>query len=63
MPDTLQDAIPLGTIRLRFVQSKKRKKLFMSLMQEAVGDIIEEIIGKRPVWPDGPKPAPEHERS
>jgi hypothetical protein len=63
MPDTLDGAIYLGSINMRFVQSKKRKQIFMDLMLEAVGDILEEIIGERPTWPDGPQPAPEHERS
>ena len=63
MPDTMKDAIPLGTIHMRFVQNEKRREMFMWLMQEAVSDIIEEVSGSRPVWPDDPIPAPEHERS
>ena len=63
MPDTMQDAIFLGSIAMRFVLDKKRKNIFMDLMRDAVSDIIEEITGERPSWPDGPQLAPEHERT
>jgi hypothetical protein len=63
MPDTMKDAIFLGSIRIRFVEDPMRKNVFMALMQEAVSDIIEETTGERPDWPDGPQPAPEQERS
>jgi hypothetical protein len=33
------------------------------VMQDTATDLIEELTGKRPTWPDGAKPAPEHERS
>jgi hypothetical protein len=62
LPKTMEGAIFLGSIQLRFVQDPVRKSTFMDLMQEAVSDIIEEITGERPTWPDGPMPAPEHER-
>ncbi len=57
MPDTMKDAILLGSIKLRFVAVEERKTAFMNLMREAVGDLIEEQIGVRPVW-GGPKAAP-----
>jgi hypothetical protein len=63
MPGTMKDAIFLGSIQLRFVENKKRKDVFMVLMREAVADIIEEITGTRPTWPNPPQPAPESERS
>jgi hypothetical protein len=63
LPDTMEDAKPLGTIRLRFVQDQWRKEFFMELMKEAIGDLVEEATGRRPLWPDGPKAAPEHERT
>lgn len=63
MPETMVDAIQLGMIRLRHVEDEKRRNAFMALMQEAVGDLLEEIVGTRPVWPDAPTPAPEHERT
>jgi hypothetical protein len=62
MPGTMECAIPLGSILLRFVADEGRKKAFMDLMREAVGDIIEETAGVRPTW-GGPERAPEHERS
>jgi hypothetical protein len=62
MPDTLDGAILIGSIAMRFVENKARKNLFMALMKEAVSDLIEETTGTRPEWPEGAKPAPEHER-
>jgi hypothetical protein len=57
MPDTMNGAIFLGSIQMRFVEVEERKKAFMDLMREAVGDLIEEQVGVRPAW-GGPKAAP-----
>lgn len=57
LPNTMQGAIFLGSIRMRFVMSEERKSAFMGLMREAVGDLIEEKLGVRPEW-GGPKTAP-----
>ena len=62
LPTTMEGALFLGSIRMRFVQSPERKYKFIALMREAVGDIFEEDWGIRPEWPDGEQPAPEHER-
>jgi hypothetical protein len=40
-----------------------RRDAFLGFMREAVTDIIEEQVGTRPTWPDGPQPAPERERA
>jgi hypothetical protein len=61
LPDTMRDAIFLGSIQLRFVQDQARKQIFMDLMREAVADLIEANIGERPSWQQ-PHVAPEHER-
>jgi len=63
MPDTMEGAIPIGSITMRFVDNPERKKAFMDFMREAVSDLIEETTGHRPTWPDGPQSAPERERS
>lgn len=63
MPGTMKDAVYLGQIAMRFVQTDERRDAFMALMKEAVGDVLQEITGMRPIWPDAPKPAPESERS
>lgn len=64
MPDTMADAILLGSIAMRFVTDNAgRKSAFMAMMQDAVSDILEEQTGARPTWPDGPHAAPEAERS
>lgn len=65
--DTMQDALLLGQIQLNIVandtkNSRARKREFIMLMQAAVTDIIEDIIGTRPTWPEPPQTAPEHER-
>jgi hypothetical protein len=62
LPGTMADAIFLGSIRLQFVEDAERKLVFMALMKEAVGDLLEEKTGERPQWPEGEQPAPEHER-
>jgi hypothetical protein len=64
LPDTMDGAIPLGSVAMAVVEGHPdRKSAFMGIMREAVSDIIEERCGERPIWPDGPLPAPEHERS
>jgi hypothetical protein len=60
-PDSMDKAIFLGSIRLRFVEDKARKDAFMAMMQDAVADLIEEQSGSRPDWA-GAHPAPERER-
>jgi hypothetical protein len=62
MPNTMDGAILLGSIAMRFVEDKTRKAIFMGLMKEAVADLIEEVTGERPIFPDGEIPAPAHER-
>lgn len=64
LPDTMDDAIFLGSISMRFIDGKpERKNAFMDLMRDAVSDLIEELTGRRPTWPEGPHAAPEHERA
>lgn len=62
LPDTMDNALWLGAIKLKCVLEEDRKALFMYLMQEAVSDIIEERFGERPEW-KVPHSAPQHERS
>ena len=68
MPDTMDRALALGRIRMTLVEGdterhRRNKQGFMDLMRDAVSDLIEVGSGVRPEWPDGPQPAPEHERS
>ena len=64
MPGTMEGAIPLGSIAMRFVvDHPERKAAFMELMKEAVSDLLEELTGNRPTWPEGAHAAPEHERA
>ena len=64
MPDTMEGAILIGSVEMRFVAvNKARKDAFMQLMQECVGDVIEEATGVRPTWPEPAKRAPERERA
>jgi hypothetical protein len=63
-PDTMEGAVYLGSIAMRFVAGyPQRKAAFMDLMRDGVSDLIEEETGERPIWPNGEQPAPEHERS
>lgn len=64
MPGTMEGAILLGSIQMRFVQDSARKDAFMAMMREAVSDILEEATGTRPTWPEPHgQSAPESERS
>ncbi len=63
LTDTMDGAIELGSIAMRFVQDRARRDQFIAIMREAVSDLIEEATGDRPQWPDPPQTAPEHERA
>jgi hypothetical protein len=64
MPDTMDGALPLGSIKIGFAKrSDTTKRAFIDLMRECVADVIEDATGVRPTWPEGIQPAPEHERS
>lgn len=64
LPDSMTDAVPLGSIAMAFVADNPvRKQAFMDLMRECVADILEQQTGIRPTWPEGVQPAPEHERA
>lgn len=64
LTDTMEGAIPIGSIAMRFiVKHPARKQAFMDMMREAVADLIQEKTGQRPVWPNPPHAAPETERS
>lgn len=53
----------LGSINMNVVANNPaRKQAFQDLMQDALGDVIEQVAGVRPTW-DDPVPAPESERA
>ena len=60
--DTLDGAVPLGSIATAAVAGNGHRKVaFLQLMQATVADIIEEATGRRPVWPGDPHPLLEAE--
>ena len=62
-PNTMEDAIFLGSIRMEAViDYPDRKMMFMKLMQEVITDIIEEAFDQRPTW-NSPRNAPENEKA
>ncbi|MGY3366132.1 hypothetical protein ACVWZL_003257 [Bradyrhizobium sp. GM2.4] len=61
--ETMDGAILLGSVAMRFVADADRKTAFMDMMRDAVADVIKEKTGQRPTWPDGPQAAPERERA
>lgn len=64
LTDTMDGAVPLGSIAMRFiVANPARKTAFMDFMREAAADIIEELTGQRPIWPHEAEAAPERERA
>ncbi len=62
-PGTMQGAVFLGAVTMRFVNRADRKAAFMAMMRDCVGDLFEDQYGVRPEWPDAPAPAPENERT
>ena len=64
MADTMEGAVELGRIPMASIgpEHEDRRRMFMQMMQDIVGDIFEERLGVRPTWPDPPRTAPEHER-
>lgn len=62
LPNTMEGALYLASIRMALVQRDDRKQAFMNLMRAVVGDIIEGTAGERPEWLS-PRPAPEKDRS
>lgn len=60
LPDSMEGAIFLGSVRIGAVRDGRRKNAFMALMTEIVGDFIETEVGQRPSWLV--QTAPEHER-
>jgi hypothetical protein len=64
MPNTMKDAIWLGSIRMVFIQdNEKRKQAFMDMMKDCIVEIFEDKFGEKLDWPNPPIPAPESERS
>ena len=64
LPNTMKDAIFLGSIQMAFVQDESAKQIFMALMRDAVSSIIKEQVGADPIWPDpNGRPAPANERA
>lgn len=66
LPDTMQDAIWIGSIAMRFIagpENRRRKKDFMRMMRACVDELIKELTGQQLHWPepDG-HTAPESER-
>lgn len=62
LPDTMDDAIFLGSIKIAAVKSNpERKEEFIALMRGVIGDLIKEQTGFAPSWKL--ESAPEHERA
>lgn len=62
-PHTMDDALELGRIAFSLVQDEGMKNNFIELMRDALAQMIENVSGERPSWPDGIVAAPEHERA
>jgi len=61
--DTMEGAIWIGSIAMRFVEKNdRRKRAFLELMQEAVGEVIKELFRQTPTWNE-PTKAPDHEKT
>src|SRR5580765_6615106 len=56
LPESMEGAVLLGSIAMRFVDTKPRRDAFMEIMKKAVADLLQDQFGERPTWPDGPQP-------
>ncbi len=64
LPNTMKDAIFLGSIQMAFVQEESAKQIFMALMRDAVSMILKQQTGVDAIWPDKHgRTAPAHERA
>ncbi len=64
LPNTMKDAIFLGSIQMAFVQDESAKQIFMALMRDAVSMILKQQTGADALWPDKHgRTAPAHERA
>jgi hypothetical protein len=62
MPDSMERAIWMGTIRMGLVANPERKQMFMDLMKHALSEFIKESTGQLPeMWKE--ELASESERS
>ena len=53
----------LASVQFAFVNnSDERKRQFMAFVQECFADMLQDLVGVRPTFPDPPQNAPEHER-
>jgi hypothetical protein len=59
--DTMEGSVWIGSIAMRFLQNKKRKKVFIDLMKESFQELIEEMFGQKPEMTI--RKAPEHEKT
>ncbi len=63
MPETMKGALLLGTIKASLVRRDRALfDRFMALMRDAVSQILKDIVGTKPEWPNQPRRAPEAER-
>jgi hypothetical protein len=63
MPGTMEGAILLFSVSRAAAMRPSVKEKILALGKQIVEEILYEAIGERPTWPDGPEPAPEHERA
>jgi hypothetical protein len=61
--DSMKDAMLLGSLHMRLASLEPSKRQFMALMQSAFTVLFKDATGATLAWPEGPQPAPEHERS
>lgn len=61
LPDTMEGAFRLGSVKMAIVRDLERRQMFMDLMRHFIGDILAGKFGEEPTWKT--EPAPEHERS
>lgn len=62
LPDTMNGAIYLGSIRITAVADPKIKQSFIALMRDVVSGILEKETGEKTHWNE-PVLAPEHEKA
>jgi hypothetical protein len=61
-PDTMQDAILIGSLHMALARDEILKAAFMDLMKKSITFMLLEAAETSVVWPNPPQVAPAHER-
>ena len=62
-PETMDGAFLLFSVPRHVAEVPGVKDAIFTFGRRIISEMVFEVTGVRPTWPEGPQPAPEHERS